>query len=75
MPCCQCCRSKFQFCSFEIRAPRLLRNPPLRFREIRPIDFKSDKFLHTAALCCDRGISDAEKRIEHAVDVRRFMQL
>src|SRR5262249_52459269 len=49
-------------------------NAPLRFREIRLIDFKPNKFLHAAALRCDRGITDAEKRIEHRLDARHTMQ-
>ena len=40
-------------------------NSPLRFRQIGFVDFESDKSFHSAALRGDRGISDAEKRIQH----------
>src|SRR4029077_3473101 len=49
-------------------------NSPLRFREIRVIDFKSDKFFDAAALRCGCGITDAEKRIQHGSDARRSVQ-
>ena len=49
-------------------------NPPLRFREICVVDFKSNKFFDTAALRCDRGITDAEKRIQHCSDARCSVQ-
>ena len=49
-------------------------NSPLRFRQIRTIDFKSDKCFDATALRCDSGISDAEKRIQHRSDARRSVQ-
>jgi len=46
----------------------IVNDPPLCFRQIRLIDFKSDEPLHLVELRCHRGISDAKKRIKHRLN-------
>src|SRR6476620_9653204 len=46
----------------------------LRFRQICVIDLKSDKSSYATALRRDRGITDAEERIQHRSDTRRSVQ-
>src|SRR6476619_8423230 len=43
-------------------------------RAMGVIDFKADKFFYGTTLRCDRGITDAEKRIQHGSDARRSVQ-
>ena len=47
---------------------------PLRFGEIHVIDFKSNKFFDATALRCDRGITNAQKGIEHRFDMLRCVE-
>ena len=49
-------------------------NSPLRFHEIRVIDFKSEKSSYATALRRDRRITDAEERIQHGSDTRHSVQ-
>src|SRR5262249_50440767 len=49
-------------------------NSPFRFRQISFVDFKSEKSFNATALRCDRGITDAEKGIQHGSDARRSVQ-
>lgn len=46
----------------------IVNDPPLCFRQIRLIDFKSDEPLHLVELRRDGGISDAKEGIQHGSD-------
>ena len=49
-------------------------NSPLRFGEIRIIDFKTDKSFYAAPLRCDGGITNTKERIQHRSDTRGSVQ-
>src|SRR5438132_3599222 len=61
--------------SASLRAGCALPHTPLRFSEIIFVDFEADKLFHATALRGDRGISNAQKRVEHGMHARHAMQL